>query len=214
MALTPGRTKSRRVRRRAIELFRTGCELKTRGRTGVLLYLSPRRAPRRDRRRRGDRQPGRARGLGRGDGGPGRRGEGRAGRAPGMAGAVEKIGAVLIADPAAQARQSQRARRTGWSSYEAGGRGARGDGLGRPLHRRQAARQMGICLAHPRHPRRGDPRGRRRPRAPGRAISGAARAQLPGAARRAWSATTWRARRPKPPRSASSRRRPATAPRG
>jgi putative membrane protein len=40
MALTPGRTKSRRVRRRAIELFRTGCELKTRGRTGVLLYVS------------------------------------------------------------------------------------------------------------------------------------------------------------------------------
>jgi len=40
MALTPGRTKGRRVRRRAIELFRTGCELKTRGRTGVLLYVS------------------------------------------------------------------------------------------------------------------------------------------------------------------------------
>lgn len=40
MALTPGRTKSRRVHRRAIALFRTGCELKTRGRTGVLLYLS------------------------------------------------------------------------------------------------------------------------------------------------------------------------------
>jgi putative membrane protein len=40
MALTPGRTKSRRVHRRAIELFRTGCESKTRGRTGVLLYLS------------------------------------------------------------------------------------------------------------------------------------------------------------------------------
>ena len=40
MALTPGRTRSRRVHRRAIELFRTGCEQKTRGRTGVLLYLS------------------------------------------------------------------------------------------------------------------------------------------------------------------------------
>lgn len=40
MALTPGRTKSRRVHRRAVELFRSGCELKTRGRTGVLLYLS------------------------------------------------------------------------------------------------------------------------------------------------------------------------------
>ena len=40
MALTPGRTKTRRVHRRAIELFRTGCELKTRCRTGVLLYLS------------------------------------------------------------------------------------------------------------------------------------------------------------------------------
>jgi len=40
MRLTPGRTKTRRVHRRAVELFRTGCELKTRGRTGVLLYLS------------------------------------------------------------------------------------------------------------------------------------------------------------------------------
>ena len=40
LALTPGATKSRRVHRRAVELFRTGCELKTRGRTGVLLYLS------------------------------------------------------------------------------------------------------------------------------------------------------------------------------
>jgi putative membrane protein len=40
MALTPGRTKSRRVHRKAVELFRASCELKTRGRTGVLLYLS------------------------------------------------------------------------------------------------------------------------------------------------------------------------------
>ena len=40
MALTPGRTKSRRVHRRAIELFRSGCELKTIGRTGILIYLS------------------------------------------------------------------------------------------------------------------------------------------------------------------------------
>ncbi len=40
MALTPGRTKTRRVHRRAIELFRTGCEMKTRGRTGILIYLS------------------------------------------------------------------------------------------------------------------------------------------------------------------------------
>ena len=40
MALTPGITKSRRVHRRAIALFRTGCEQKTRGRTGILIYLS------------------------------------------------------------------------------------------------------------------------------------------------------------------------------
>jgi putative membrane protein len=40
MALTPAATKRRRVHRRARELFRTTCELKTRGRTGVLLYLS------------------------------------------------------------------------------------------------------------------------------------------------------------------------------
>ncbi len=40
MALTPGSTKSRRVRRRAIELFRVGAERRTVGLTGVLLYLS------------------------------------------------------------------------------------------------------------------------------------------------------------------------------
>ena len=40
MALTPGTTKTRRVRRRAVELFRVGAERRTAGRTGVLLYLS------------------------------------------------------------------------------------------------------------------------------------------------------------------------------
>jgi putative membrane protein len=40
MALTPGATKSRRVRRRAVELFRAAAERRTVGRTGVLLYLS------------------------------------------------------------------------------------------------------------------------------------------------------------------------------
>jgi putative membrane protein len=40
MALTPSTTKTRRVRRRAIELFRVGAERRTVGRTGVLLYLS------------------------------------------------------------------------------------------------------------------------------------------------------------------------------
>ncbi|HEY0084501.1 MAG TPA: hypothetical protein VGB65_01190 [Allosphingosinicella sp.] len=40
MALTPGTTKNRRVRRRALELFRVAAENKTKGRTGVLLYLS------------------------------------------------------------------------------------------------------------------------------------------------------------------------------
>lgn len=40
MALTPRRTKVRRVHRRAVEVFRTGCEMKTSGRTGVLIYLS------------------------------------------------------------------------------------------------------------------------------------------------------------------------------
>ena len=40
MALTPGATKSRRVRRRAILLFRTAIESRTATRTGVLLYLS------------------------------------------------------------------------------------------------------------------------------------------------------------------------------
>jgi len=40
MALTPGATKSRRVGRRAVQLFRVAAEKKTHGRTGVLLYLS------------------------------------------------------------------------------------------------------------------------------------------------------------------------------
>lgn len=40
MALTPGATRSRRVRRRAIALFRTAAERRTVGRTGILIYLS------------------------------------------------------------------------------------------------------------------------------------------------------------------------------
>ncbi len=39
-ALTPGATKARRVRARALTLFRTSAEQRTVGRTGVLLYLS------------------------------------------------------------------------------------------------------------------------------------------------------------------------------
>lgn len=38
--LTPGIVKARRVRRRAIKLFRVGAEARTAGKTGVLLYLS------------------------------------------------------------------------------------------------------------------------------------------------------------------------------
>ena len=40
LLLTPGATKSRRVRRRAIAVFRAGAERRTIGRTGVLIYLS------------------------------------------------------------------------------------------------------------------------------------------------------------------------------
>jgi putative membrane protein len=40
IALTPGATKTRRVRRRAFELFRACAEKQTVGATGVLLYLS------------------------------------------------------------------------------------------------------------------------------------------------------------------------------
>ncbi len=40
LAVTPGPTKTRRVRRRALMLFRAGAEKRTRGSTGVLLYLS------------------------------------------------------------------------------------------------------------------------------------------------------------------------------
>jgi len=40
LALTPGATKSRRVRRKAVELFKVGAAQKTVGRTGILVYLS------------------------------------------------------------------------------------------------------------------------------------------------------------------------------
>ncbi len=40
LALTPRATKLRRVRRRAIMLFKTGAERRTIGRTGILIYLS------------------------------------------------------------------------------------------------------------------------------------------------------------------------------
>lgn len=40
MFLTPASTKTRRVRRRAIMLFRAGAERRTVGRTGILIYLS------------------------------------------------------------------------------------------------------------------------------------------------------------------------------
>lgn len=40
LALTPPATRARRVRRRALDLFRAAAEARTRGRTGVLLYLS------------------------------------------------------------------------------------------------------------------------------------------------------------------------------
>lgn len=40
LALTPGATKTRRVRAKAMELFRAGAEKRTIGATGVLLYLS------------------------------------------------------------------------------------------------------------------------------------------------------------------------------
>jgi putative membrane protein len=40
LALTPGATKHRRVRRRAVTVFRAAAERRTVGRTGVLIYLS------------------------------------------------------------------------------------------------------------------------------------------------------------------------------
>lgn len=40
LALTPGATKTRRVRRRAVMLFKAAAERRTQGRTGILIYLS------------------------------------------------------------------------------------------------------------------------------------------------------------------------------
>jgi putative membrane protein len=42
MALTPGQTKTRRVRRRALTVFKSAAERRTSGRTGILIYLSMR----------------------------------------------------------------------------------------------------------------------------------------------------------------------------
>jgi putative membrane protein len=40
LALTPGATKQRRVRRRAVTVFKAAAERRTVGRTGILIYLS------------------------------------------------------------------------------------------------------------------------------------------------------------------------------
>jgi putative membrane protein len=40
LALTPGQTKTRRVRRRALTVFKSAAERRTSGRTGILIYLS------------------------------------------------------------------------------------------------------------------------------------------------------------------------------
>ena len=40
LALVPGTTKTRRVRRRAIDIYKAGAERRTVGRTGILIYLS------------------------------------------------------------------------------------------------------------------------------------------------------------------------------
>jgi putative membrane protein len=40
LALTPGATKTRRVRRRAVTVFKAAAERRTVGRTGILIYLS------------------------------------------------------------------------------------------------------------------------------------------------------------------------------
>ncbi len=40
LALTPGATKTRRVRRRALGVFKAAAERRTAGRTGILIYLS------------------------------------------------------------------------------------------------------------------------------------------------------------------------------
>ena len=40
LALTPGNTKTRRVRRRALTVFKSAAERRTSGRTGILIYLS------------------------------------------------------------------------------------------------------------------------------------------------------------------------------
>lgn len=40
MALTPGNTKTRRVRRRALTVFKAAAERRTAGRTGILIYIS------------------------------------------------------------------------------------------------------------------------------------------------------------------------------
>jgi putative membrane protein len=93
-ALTPGATKSRRVRRRAVAHFRSACEGRTTGRTGILIYLSllERRAEIVADRAINDKVDGAAWG----EAMAAMIEEVRGGRiGPGMARAVEKVGAVL-----------------------------------------------------------------------------------------------------------------------
>ena len=95
MALTPKATKIARGSAAArSSCSRPAAEQRTEGRTGILLYLSLLERRAEIVADEAIHSQGRAGSLGRGDGGPDRRGEGRpAGR--GMALAVEKIGAVL-----------------------------------------------------------------------------------------------------------------------
>ncbi|MEI9849520.1 MAG: hypothetical protein WDN24_00085 [Sphingomonas sp.] len=78
MALTPRLTKSRRVRRRAVQFFKSSAEKRTKGRVGVLLYLSLAEHRAEIVADEAIHSKGRARALGRGDGGAGSTGSARA----------------------------------------------------------------------------------------------------------------------------------------
>ena len=152
MALTPAATKTRRVRRRAIMLFKTGAERRTVGRTGILIYLSlaeHRAEIVADEAITSVTTPetwGEAMAALLVEVKAGRPGEG-------IAAAVALIGAVLAEH---FPKSSERHQRDPRQVDRAVSRDARSDVAGQ-VHHRGARRAVGICRACGADPRGGDP---------------------------------------------------------
>ncbi len=177
----PGATKTRRVHRRALELFRAAAEKRTRGSTGVLVYPEPCRASREIIADEAIHSKvtadvwGAAMAALVGGVKHDRPGEG-------MVEAVQQIGLVL----AEHFRERGRCERTPRPSDRTMSDAPEEVAWPGQVDHGQAAGEVGICIARPRHPCRGDRGDRRgRPCAACRPVSRAARQALSRAAGRA-----------------------------